>query len=495
MFKKCLKYSIIGLGLGLAACGQKFEAKKSSYTYENPNTGITVQMRPTSDNAVQALKTAHNIEFIDPKVEVSVQQKTVRFQVTKITYGKSETIELTGKFDDQFHVWMTDTAPINGMNRLKAFAYCLDSTAQKIDCSSMFIEIHFKHQGKEIKHQLEASPYEKLEKNPDVTDEPNVQTPLPENDTTPEQAAEADKKEEVSDETENDENLGEGTGEETTNGSFVVPPPNEKYWDNIQALLKQQSGDAILPATQSTLDLTNAAKFIQTATTPDLGAFLWHLSLTDGGRAKGSYIGMYNAKTKKTEYGSILEKSTQLPKVGLCHTRYSVDQKAFATGYATDFAQEAACVLKETHKQCDLVNIGNLSYETGGRVRFQQCIKLKNGKMKCYHTSHQNGLEYDIHYLNQACNYEYFKIVANAKNQLGLHVAHAIFVQPSIKQGLCTYAKNRKLKSEEDKRVFEVLNGEAGHADHSHVRLKCSPGHVGCWQQDPLVDRTVTCRL
>jgi hypothetical protein len=494
MLKKCIKFLFIGLGVGLVACGQKFEAKKTSYTYENPNLGIAVPMRPTSENAKETLKNVHNIEFIDPKVEVSIQQKTVRFQVTKVTNGKSEAIELTGQFDDQFHVWMSDTAPVNGMNRLKAFAYCLESAAQNIDCSSMFIELHFKHQGKEIKHQLEVGPYEK--KDPDVKDEPKTQgpLPLPEEDTTAEEAAEADKKDPVV-ETGTDEDLGEGTGEETTNGSFVVPPPDEKYWDNIQALLQQQSSGEVLPASHSILDLTNAAKFIQTATTPDLGAFLWHLSLTDGGRAKGSYIGMYDPKTKKTEYGSILEKATQLPKVGLCHTRYSVDQKAFATGYASDFAQEAACVLKETHKQCDLVDIGNLSYETGGRVRFQQCIKLKNGKTKCYHTSHQNGLEYDIHYLSQTCNYEYFKIVANAKNQLGLHVAHAIFVQPSIKQGLCTYAKSRKLNSEEDKRVFEVLNGEAGHADHSHVRLKCSPGHVGCWQQDPLVDRTVTCRL
>jgi Penicillin-insensitive murein endopeptidase len=488
MLNKYFKFSLIGLGLSLAACGQKYEAKKSSYTYENPNTGIAVQMRPTSDNAVQALKTAHNIEFLEPKIEVSTRQKTVRFQVIKVTDGKSESIELKGNFDEQFHVWMTDTSPVNGMNRLKAFAYCLDSTSEKIDCSNMFIELHFKHQGKEIKHQLEVSPLVPITNEVDKHAED-------EKDSTLEGSQETEENYDTSIGLEEAEELAnEGVGDENTNGSYVVAPPDEKYWDNIQALLKQQSESEFLPATHSILDLTNAAKFIQAATTNSIDEDVWTLRLTDGGRAKGSYSSLYNSATKKNEYGRIVDTSTQVAEVGLCHTKYGDSQKAFATGYAADFIQESTCTFKEKYKQCDLVDIGNLSNADGGRLRFNTCVKTKKGTV-CYHKSHQNGLEYDIDYQSQTCNYEYFKIVANAKNQLGLPVAHSILVEPSIKQALCAHAKSRKLKSNEDKRLFEVLYSYPRHNDHSHIRLKCSPGHVGCWQQDTLVDKRVSCRL
>lgn len=137
--------------------------------------------------------------------------------------------------------------------------------------------------------------------------------------------------------------------------------------------------------------------------------------------------------------------------------------------------------------------IGNLSLPSGGRL----------GK----HKSHQNGLDADIGYLHppQVKVEKFFNVLAQSditqnlllKEQLYLFnlAVHSsgdfkvdrIFVHPAIKKALCETARSIGAlePGHENEYAVETLRRlvrDVNHADHFHLRLKCTSANPQCIQ-------------
>ncbi|UYL09768.1 penicillin-insensitive murein endopeptidase [Bdellovibrio sp. SKB1291214] len=131
-------------------------------------------------------------------------------------------------------------------------------------------------------------------------------------------------------------------------------------------------------------------------------------------------------------------------------------------------------------------------------------ISKKNGGRLGAHKSHTNGLDADIAYYFKADKtmtnfasalkggkpigdwmmaqqWKLFKYAVSSK------FVDRIFIHPTLKKSLCTYAQNQgEMDSPLAKETLRRLVSEVNHYNHFHMRVKCSESQIRCRQMaDP----------
>jgi hypothetical protein len=258
--------------LTLSACGQPDSSLhkaddiaarvNTSYLYANPNSGQETSLRPSSGHKQQEIKDAFDLELTNPSVRVLADQRTIRFQITRVEQGKSEVIAISGTFDDPTHAWLIDEGAVSGKHRVKGLAYCLASTEEQIDCSDMFVNIYFKHKGELISSQFMTDPQsgEHAPAEPgsqahaeDLCEDTNHGRDssgggaMPADDHVPACIPVADSTDGIPVDVSDGEGLGDAA-EETTDGEYVAPKPPDHFLDDL--IGRTHTSDATRSLTQ-----------------------------------------------------------------------------------------------------------------------------------------------------------------------------------------------------------------------------------------------------
>ncbi|MCB0349858.1 MAG: penicillin-insensitive murein endopeptidase [Bdellovibrionales bacterium] len=475
----------------------KFEPPKKQYTYSDPGTGSEVELRP-SDYSIQAQDEATKdqdfVWFENPRVQVSLSKNTVNFKVTRVQGQSKEEIEIAGTFDEFLESWLSDTSPVNDRDRIKGYARCL-SRPNKKDCPEMYVDVYYNQNGKIEKRQFIADPNispAQSEIKSQLQDKKNTNNEsIPVISSTNTQSADTLEQEETLHGIE--ENLvSDG------NGSYVSPTPMDDFLNPLMTVksdvdntTKKESTNTEKqekPATKENPTTTVKKESTQqkTITLVEPSQSSFPFNLTEGGRAK-----------RRPNNGLISDLGTLFPKKGEGFNRISEDKKAYTTGYLADFFKVNAREFAINNPACGYLAIRNLSQAGGGTLNFGNCEGQKCG----HHKSHQNGLDADVAYLpndelrsvlkngkvnpsfDYACNFEYLKYLNSIQLPSGDPAVYMIFVHTTLKQSLCLWAKEHNKNSPQDKAVFKTLMTTSdAHHDHMHIRLRCSPGHIDCWQ-------------
>lgn len=449
-------------------------------------------------------------------LKLSVRGREIELKaILKSKTGKEE-ILLQGQVDENFVARLLDVSPSQQkLHRLVANAVCIDD-----DCASVFVDIFYKVNGKTVKTQF-------------------VQKSKPKEKPAPKKDAPQPKTDELENQGDDHESnpAAEGNPDDPfygQEGEFVgLPPEERKKLDDMLEDLNPEP-PVTLPALPNDLEplpeppkameplpeppkpnpstgprspapptkegvllrqldpiaqenLPNVPDAIPAlpepsklppkadGTSPSFGAAPsgpLTLNLTEGGKARGSY----------TE-GSI-RNSSELPLDGDGFTKlYTEKRQNFGSGLMVTLLQDIAVkfkALKPEYRDNTLC-IGAVAKEGGGDIG---------------HRSHENGLDADICYLDP--NPEFKSQIARLKTDfdyqrnfdfwemvIGTGMVSRIFVDGRIKTAFCQWAKtNNKLQS--GKEVLRRLIPYAGHDNHFHLRLQCSPYYDRCRGQiDP----------
>lgn len=131
------------------------------------------------------------------------------------------------------------------------------------------------------------------------------------------------------------------------------------------------------------------------------------------------------------------------------------------------------------------------------------------------HRSHQNGLDADLLFVGETrwrsvldadgavsarfdfeLNWEYWRAIVGQRMRVGGRddsVVSMILVDPAIKAAVCAWAASTgRAATPEGYEILRRLRPTAGHDDHFHIRLRCSPYHVAC-EGDFAPPRTTGC--
>lgn len=469
------------LAIYFSACGSS-DQPRESYVYSDPTTGYEVELRPSNYKKIEALKhnpeSALNIKFENPRVQVRLKEKTVRFSVTKIIDQKSEQIELLGTLDDSMQSWLSDSKPTNNHERLKGYARCLN-TPDKFDCPEMYVDVYYNQNGEIKKQQFIADPY--ISPAIETITQAESKTPIlvaaPEPPVTP-----------------TDEETSHGEEENlasTGSGAYTSPTPNPEFLKPLELPKETPTKN---PTPEPTLK-------------PDLIKTDFPFNFELGGIPK-----------RRPYSGAIAEQGTLLPLKGDGFKRISADHKAYTSGFLAGLLKEGAKQFVKKYPECEGLTIRNLSQPYGGVLKFDNfdnCSKRK-GKEKCQHKSHQNGLDADIAYLpltklesvltknklnskfNYTCNYEFLKYLNGIKLPDGKNAIYSVFVHTTVKRSLCLWTKEQKIASKENTDIFKMLFATSdAHYDHMHIRLRCPPIQPplqqDCWQEDD-ADDGISCK-
>ena len=204
------------------------------------------------------------------------------------------------------------------------------------------------------------------------------------------------------------------------------------------------------------------------------------LDLRNGGQAVGDYTD-----------GS-LDDGTNLPKQGPNWRQvYQQRDTLWGTGLMVSMIKNVSELIAKQFPGT-VTYIGDIGRRHGGHF-------------SATHNSHQNGLDADIPYLGNvkfttvlengrlardfeyAKNWQFFRWVASQQILLDrkrVTVLNRIFVNPSIKVGLCSWANRHGLLSNPlDADIMRRIRPTPGHDKHFHVRLKCSPYYPACRNQ------------
>lgn len=226
------------------------------------------------------------------------------------------------------------------------------------------------------------------------------------------------------------------------------------------------------------------------------------LDLTGGGHA----VGPAQTIQPKNSDGSLgapvygrLQNGTLLPEKGQGFIRINSPTTSWGTGMMVSLLTRASLEMNQRLYPGITILIASIAQEHGGPYR--------------PHKSHQNGLDADVVFAGQTKyetvldkdgrvtekfhpekNWNFWKLFVQQQIlQKGqpTTVVSMIFVSPEIKQYMCAWAKQRGLLSNPlDAEVMRRLRPTAGHDDHFHIRLKCSPHHPLCQQQGEIASGT-----
>jgi murein endopeptidase len=207
------------------------------------------------------------------------------------------------------------------------------------------------------------------------------------------------------------------------------------------------------------------------------------LDLTGGGRAVGSFT------DGRIEKGEVVAKDGR----GY-HQVYPERDTLWATGMMASLIKRTSEKIASDYPGT-IVMLGDISKRGGGSLGT--------------HASHQSGLDADIPYVGNegfqsvvdgrgrikdsfdyARNWHFFRLVASQKvlqDGEEITVLNRIFVNPTVKRGLCEWAKQTGLLSNSlDAEIMRRIRPIEGHANHFHLRLRCSPHYPACRNQiDP----------
>ena len=204
------------------------------------------------------------------------------------------------------------------------------------------------------------------------------------------------------------------------------------------------------------------------------------LDLRNGGQAVGDYTD-----------GS-LDDGTNLPKQGPNWRQvYQQRDTLWGTGLMVSMIKNVSELIAKQFPGT-VTYIGDIGRRYGGHF-------------SANHNSHQNGLDADIPYLGNvkftsvlengrlvrdfeySKNWQFFRWVASQQILLDrkrVTVLNRIFVNPSIKVGLCAWANRHGLLNNPlDADIMRRIRPTPGHDKHFHVRLKCSPYYPACRNQ------------
>ena len=193
-------------------------------------------------------------------------------------------------------------------------------------------------------------------------------------------------------------------------------------------------------------------------------------------------------------YGS-LENGRLLPKSGEGFVRANSPDTSWGSGLMISLLENATKYYVDTFQSPVPVYIGSIAQEHGGPYG--------------PHKSHQNGLDADIYFIGQTKyesvldangqitakfnpqkNWDFWKLLVQQQilvKDKPTTVVYMIFIAPVLKDSLCQWAKAQNLLANPlDAEVMRRLRRTAGHDTHFHLRLKCSPYHPDCYQQNEI---------
>lgn len=195
--------------------------------------------------------------------------------------------------------------------------------------------------------------------------------------------------------------------------------------------------------------------------------------------------------------GRLLD-GVQLPNESFAHLKiFRLRYRAHATASLVNTILNASKIFREKFPSGDRVQIGDMSSELGGQLS--------------RHTSHQNGLDADIAYLqtnHRERNPDVWgnsgfgevfvsggKVTANFDTIRNWHLLKEmilqknvarIFVDPNIKRTFCDVNKTIDPKASLEVRteVLRRLRPYANHDDHFHMRIDCPLRDGRCISQE-----------
>ena len=525
------------LTLFVAACSSGLETHKKAYVYQDPSSGQVVELKPAHDpfsartkshTGEAEKKDKHSkYDFENAKIEVNIVSKIATFKVDVLKPNQSrESLEFSGRLDDSFKGWIKQTNSSKTSKKFISYIQCVGGTGES-ECSKLYANIYYTSGGKVETKQFIAHPGlpkivssqlgEQSEEGPEEDGYEIEQ--VGSSDTSKKSPVNAPKKTEPSKTQAQKDNVkvDEPSGPDTEPQTAAVTPPaealdpadDEMSHGDDELSIPEENVYYVAPTLPDEYlsEIKDADEVIlapekkqkegdRPLAENELIQGEFPFNLDEGGRAFGS-----------NSNGRILDQGTQLERESEGLKRISSDRKAYATGYMVDFVSEAAKVFVSQNPNCDLLTVNNMSKKGGGTLYFDRC---HNGK--CAHTTHKNGLDADIRYLpgtqgsvlqggkikasfNYQCNYDFFKYISTIQLPNGLSAVSRIIVHKKVKEGLCSWAKQKKLSSEADKQLFATLYSDRSeHDDHFHLTMRCSPKHVSCEQSDS-VDTRVTCTL
>lgn len=219
------------------------------------------------------------------------------------------------------------------------------------------------------------------------------------------------------------------------------------------------------------------------------------LELRLGGNSVGPAQTVNNANPDGTTtplYGSLSE-GTLLPLSGEGFKRVNSPATSWGAGHMISLLQNASKEFVKNYDSQAVIHIGSIAQEHGGPFR--------------PHSSHQNGLDADVLFVgtrnfdsvvdehgivterfDRQKNWDFFKLLYSQKIKDGAKIQSVIsmiLVAPEIKTELCRWAnENHLLEDKENLEMMKTIRPTAGHDDHFHIRLRCSPHHPQCRKQN-----------
>jgi penicillin-insensitive murein endopeptidase len=211
------------------------------------------------------------------------------------------------------------------------------------------------------------------------------------------------------------------------------------------------------------------------------------LDTRNGGQATGAAQGKPAAPGKIATLGGLVN-GTLLPQSGVGYIAGRGETDRYAAGIMASFLINSAPSVLAKFPQT-LLRIGGIAQQLGGPYQ--------------PHSSHQNGLDADIQFVgtttyesvldkdgvvtprfNVEQNWFYWRLATMQQLKVDGQVTSAvsmILVDPRIKTYLCAWAKAREATLDPlDYEVLTKLRPTAGHDDHFHLRLRCSPHYASC---------------
>lgn len=190
-------------------------------------------------------------------------------------------------------------------------------------------------------------------------------------------------------------------------------------------------------------------------------------------------------------FGSLVN-GTLLPASGEGFVRLNSPDTSWGAGMTISLIEKATAFYVKTYQPKNKIFVASIAQEGGGPYG--------------PHKSHQNGLDADILFMEQTKygtvldeqgqvtdkfdpqkNWNFWKLlmtqnlVLDGKLQSAVYM---IFVAPVIKDFMCQWAeKQNLLQDPESIEILRRLRRTAGHDTHFHLRLRCSPYYVACYQQ------------
>lgn len=259
-------------------------------------------------------------------------------------------------------------------------------------------------------------------------------------------------------------------------------------------------GKVVSPMIRKTLAFVALAWAVALAVTPADGAIEtpeevdqrlgpW-LDLRGGGVAVGRPQGVLVTQPDGSTTGSYgsLANARPLPRRGEGFRSVSAEDESFGAGHMISLIENSAAYIHQIYPDVEL-RVGDIS-------------KVDGGYFYPPHKSHQNGLDVDLLYVGETRwrsvldgenvsarfsfqkNWDYWNAIVSQKLRdqgRDESVVSMILVDPRIKTAVCEWAAQQGLdKTADGIEVLRRLRPTAGHDDHFHIRLRCSPYHSQC---------------